>query len=109
VELGIIGLALSALLAVAARDVGRPGRASPAGLLGLRVVGGAGLTAMAVTAVLTGYPLAALVAALGAAPLVAGVAAPVLRRRAAPPVTARETLVAPDPRYAATAEERRAA
>ena len=31
-ELAIIGLALSALLAVAVRDVGRPGRASSAGL-----------------------------------------------------------------------------
>lgn len=108
-QLAIIGLALSALLAIAVRDVGRPGRASSAGLLGLRVVGGGGLAAMAVTAVVTGYPLAAMVAAIGAAPLVSGLAAPALRRRLAPPVAARETLVAPGPRVAATAEERRAA
>lgn len=108
-ELGMIGLALSALLAVAARDVGRPGRSSPAGLLGLRVIGGAGLAVMAAMAVVAGNPVAALVAALGAAPLLAGLAAPALRRRATRAVVVRETLVAPDPRYAAPAEERRAA
>lgn len=107
-QLAIIGLALSALLAVAVRDVGRPGRASAAGLLGLRAVGGAGLAAMAVTALVTGYPLAAMVAAIGATPLVSGLAAPALRRRLSPPVAVRETLVVPDPGYA-TAEERRAA
>ena len=108
-ELGIIGLALTALLAVSARDVGRPGRASSAGLLGLRALGGAGLTAMAVTAVATGYPLAAAVAALGATPLLAGLAAPALRRRATRPVTVRDTAVVPDPHRAAPAQERRAA
>ncbi len=108
-ELGIIGLALSALLAVAARDAGRPGMASSAGLLGLRVVGGAGLAAMAVTAVLTGFPLAAGVAAMGAAPLLGGLAAPLLRRRAARPVAVRETLAPDEPRSAAPVQERRAA
>jgi hypothetical protein len=109
VELGIIGLALTALLAVSARDAGRPGRASSAGLLGLRAVGGAGLAAMAVTAVATGYPLAAAVAALGATPLLAGLAAPILRRRATGPVAVRDTVVAADPRRAVPAQERRAA
>lgn len=108
-ELGIIGLALAAVLAVAARDAAKPGRAAPAGLLALRAVGGGGLGAMAVMALAGGHPLAALVAALGAAPLISGLAAPLLARRVAHPATARETRVMPDPRHAVPAEERRAA
>lgn len=109
-ELWMVGLALSALLVVSARDVGRPGRASAAGLAGLRIVGGAGLGAMAVAALVYGHPMAALVAGLGAAPLLAGLLLPATRRaRVRAPAAARETTVMPDPRHAAPAEERRAA
>jgi len=110
VELWMVGLALSALLVVAARDVGRPGNASAAGLLGLRAVGGLGLGAMALLAVGAGHPIAALVAGLGAAPLLAGLTAAALRkRRARPSAPARATTVFADPRHAGAAEERRAA
>ncbi len=68
-EMWMVGLALTALLAVAARDVGRAGTASGPGLLCLRGVGGVGLAAMALVALRGGHPEAALVAALGAAPL----------------------------------------
>lgn len=109
-DLWIVGLALSALLIVSARDVGRPGRASAEGLLGLRVIGGLGLGAMALLAGASGEPIAAMVAGLGAAPLLAGLAAPLARRsRARLSEPARETVVVPDPRYAAPVEERRAA
>ncbi len=94
-ELWMVGLALAALLALAARDVGRRGDATAAGLAGLRAVGGAGLGAMAVLALAGGSPIAAGIAALGAAPLLAGLAAPAVRRvRGAPACAARG-----DPRH----------
>jgi hypothetical protein len=110
VELWMVGLALSALLVVAARDVGRPGRASAAGLAGLRAVGGTGLAAMALLAIASGHPIAAAVGALGAAPLLGGLVAPLLRRRLARTVApARAGATLTGTRYAAPAEERRAA
>ena len=109
-ELWMVGLALAALLALAARDVGRRGDATAAGLAGLRAVGGAGLGAMAVLALAGGSPIAAGIAALGAAPLLAGLAAPAVRRvRRRPHAPRAETRVIPDPRFAVPAEERRAA
>lgn len=107
-ELWMVGLALAALLGLSARDVGRPGRASTEGLLGLRLIGGVGLGAMAALALASGRPVAALVAGLGATPLLAGLVVPLTRRQRATVVSApRETTVLPDPRY--LAEERRAA
>ena len=110
-ELWMVGLALAALLLLSARDAGRPGRASAEGLLGLRLIGGVGLGAMAALALAADSPTAALVAGLGAAPLLSGLVVPLLRRGRAPLAAApHETTVLPDPRYAApVAEERRAA
>ena len=108
VELWMVGLALSAVLAVAARDVGRPGNASAIGLRCLRAVGGLGLAAMAFLALRAGHPLAALVAAAGAAPLVGGL---VGSRRAGrlvrPSPASRDVSARAD--AAPAAEERRAA
>ena len=109
-ELWMVGLALAALLVVSARDVGRPGRASAEGLLGLRAIGGLGLGAMAVMAVGSGHPIAAVVAGLGAAPLLAGLAAPLVRgRRVRLLAPVPRTVVVPDSRDASPVEERRAA
>ena len=106
-ELWMVGLALSALLVVAARDVGRPGNASAIGLLCLRAVGGLGLAAMAVLALRAGQPVAALVAGIGAAPLIGGLAG-ARRSRSAHPVRATAgAQTGADAPYAA--EERRAA
>ncbi len=77
----IAGLVLSALVGVAARDVGRPGRASAPALLVLRSVGGLGLVAMAALSVRVGSPGGALVAILAAVPLLAGLTGGVLRAR----------------------------
>ncbi len=71
-QLWMVGLALSVLVAVAAWDVGRPGNASPSSLLALRAIGGLGLVAMAALALSFGAEEAAGVAALGAAPLIFG-------------------------------------
>lgn len=109
-ELWMVGLALSSLLVVAARDVGRPGRASAAGLIGLRAIGGAGLGTMALLALASGRPIAAVVGGLGAAPLLGGLVAPLLRRRLARPLApARASAVVADTHYAPRSEERRAA
>jgi hypothetical protein len=75
------GLALAALVWWAVRDAGRPGRASGPALATLHAVGGLGLTAMAVHALLGGAPWAALVAATAAGPLVAGLVGGLLRPR----------------------------
>lgn len=103
------GLALAALLALAAWDVGRPGRASRPALLVMRAVGGLALVAMAANALAAGSREAAIVAAAGAAPLVAGVFPRALQSRAE---RARTRAPAPAPapaRERAPAEERRAA
>ena len=68
----MLGLALAALLALSAWDVGRPGRAERSALLLMRAVGGLGLIAMAALALQAGSDLGALVAAAGAAPPAAG-------------------------------------
>ncbi len=81
VELWTVGLALAAILVVAVRDAGRPGNCSPLGLACLRAVGGLGLVSMALVALRSGEPLAAMIAAAGAAPLLTGLLASVLRRR----------------------------
>lgn len=106
----MVGLGLVALLALAAYDVGRPGNATEGSLLCLRAVGGAGLGTMAVLALVTGAPIAALVAGLGATPLLGGLVAPLVRARvtrAAPAAT--QARPAAESRYVAPAEERRAA
>ena len=66
------GLALSALLAWAAWDVGRPGRATGPAPITMRAVGGLGLMALAALALQADAPLGALVAAVGAAGLLIG-------------------------------------
>jgi hypothetical protein len=110
----MLGLALAALLALSAWDVGRPGRAERSALLLMRAVGGLGLIAMAALALQAGSDLGALVAAAGAAPLLLGLLAGAVRepRRAQAP----RTVPAPRVRAAADAlpparadEERRAA
>ena len=68
----MVGLALSALVALAAWDVGRPGNASPSALLALRAVGGLGLVAMAALSLSFGAEDAAAVAGVAAAPLIIG-------------------------------------
>ena len=87
-DLWMLGLALAALLALSAWDVGRPGRAERSALLLLRSVGGLGLIAMAALALQAGSDLGALVAAVGAAPLLLGMLGGALRepRRSAPPL-----------------------
>ncbi|WP_217922291.1 hypothetical protein [Miltoncostaea oceani] len=105
------GLVLSALVGLAARDIGRPGAASPAALLLLRAVGGMGLVAMAALSLRAGSSEGAAVAAVAAFPLLIGLTGGILRarpeRRPAPvtlprPAAARTGSEAP-------AEERRAA
>ena len=109
-ELWMVGLALAALLAWAARDAGRRGDATGAGLAGLRVVGGLGLGAMAVLAGAAGRPIAMGIALLGAAPLLAGLVAPAVRRlRERPSARRADGLVLPDTRFPVPVEERRAA
>ena len=110
----MLGLALAALLALSAWDVGRPGKAERSALLLMRAVGGLGLIAMAALARQAGSDLGALVAAAGAAPLLLGLLAGAVRepRRSAKPRTVPAPRVRPaaDAREAAPAgEERRAA
>lgn len=106
----MLGLALSALVGLGARDVGRPGVASAPALLLLRAVGGLGLVAMSALSLRAGSPEGALVAAVAAMPLLLGLTGGVLRarpERRATPIT----LPGQDPRAAvAPADgERRAA
>jgi len=113
-DLWMLGLALAALLALSAWDVGRPERAERSALLLLRAVGGLGLIAMAALALQAGSDLGALVAAAGAAPLLLGMLGGALRepRRAAPPQPVPAPRVPPAVRPQAEAhpdEERRAA
>lgn len=104
----MVGLALAALVAVAAWDVGRGERASAAALLALRAVGGLGLTAMAALSLSLGAREAAAVAAVAAAPLLlALMRGPRQARHEAPvvvpaPTEAPASVAIPD-------EERRAA
>ena len=77
------GVGLAVVLAWSARNLGRAGRTSASGLVTLRAVGSLGLLAMAVEALLTGFPVAASVAALAAAPLMAGLAVDARRARRA--------------------------
>lgn len=112
-ELWMIGLALAALLALSAWDVGRPERAEKPAMLLMRAVGGLGLIAMAALARQAGSGLGALVAAAGAAPLLLGMLGGALReprrasqRRPAPVATRRP---AEQARPAPADEERRAA
>jgi hypothetical protein len=114
-ELWMLGLALAALLALSAWDVGRPGKAERPALLLMRAVGGLGLIAMAALARQAGSGLGALVAAAGAAPLLLGMLGGALReprrsaqRRQAPAARARPAEQA-GPAPAAADEERRAA
>ena len=105
----MVGLALAALVAVAAWDVGRADRAVPSALLALRAVGGLGLTAMAALSLSVGAREAALVAAVAAAPLLVG-----LLRAARPAAEVPETVsaahtAAHPPAPVALEEERRAA
>lgn len=107
----MLGLALAALLALSAWDVGRAGRAEPSALLLMRAVGGLGLIAMAALALQAGSGAGAMVAAAGAAPLLLGMLGGALRepRQKAVPrqVEARgERPVEPE---SAPSEERRAA
>ena len=113
-EWWMLGLALAALLALSAWDVGRPGRAERSALLLMRAVGGLGLIAMAALALQAGSDLGALVAAAGAAPLLLGMLGGALRepRRSAPPQPVPAPRVPPAVRPQAEAhpdEERRAA
>ncbi len=103
------GLALALLVALGARDVGRPGVTSGPALLLLRAVGGLGLVAMAALALRAGSPEGALVAAVAALPLLAGLTGGMLRAR--PEVrTARLAVArARPPAAARQAEERREA
>lgn len=110
-EWWMAGLALAVLVAVAARDVGRRGRAEGAALLVLRAVGGLGLVAMSALALRAGSPEGALVAAVAAFPLLIGLTGGILRARpesAAAPVELRPA-DAPAAAEAEPGEERRAA
>ena len=75
------GGGLVVVLAWSAWDLGRAGRTSAPARATLFAVGGLGLLAMAVDALVRGFPAAAAVAALAAAPLVAGLAAGARRAR----------------------------
>lgn len=113
-DLWMLGLALAALLALSAWDVGRPGRAERPALLLMRAVGGLGLIAMAALALEAGSDLGALVAAAGAAPLLLGMLGGALRepRRSTTPRTVPAPRVRPAAEAQAAAradEERRAA
>jgi hypothetical protein len=109
----MLGLALAALLALSAWDVGRPGRAERPALLLMRAVGGLGLIAMAALALEAGSDVGAVVAAAGAAPLLLGMLGGALRepRRAAPPRPVPAPRVRPvaEARPAPAEDERRAA
>ena len=99
-------LALPALLAWAAWDVGRPGRASAPALLTMRAVGGLGLTTLAALALDADAPQGALVAAAGALALLGG-----LLGRLRQPAEERRRVDAPAPVVrpgAAAARPRRA-
>jgi len=109
-DVWMLGVALSALVALGVWDVGRPGRAEPSALLLLRAVGGLGLVAMAALALQAGSSTGALVAGAAAAPLLLGLVGGALREPREKPVadapaTDRERK-APAP---LPAEERRAA
>jgi hypothetical protein len=113
-DLWMLGLALAALLALSAWDVGRPEKAERSALLLLRAVGGLGLIAMAALALQAGSDLGALVAAAGAVPLLLGMLGGALRepRRSAPARAVPAPRVPPAARPQAEArpdEERRAA
>jgi hypothetical protein len=102
------GLALSALLAWAAWDVARPGRATAPALMTLRAVGGLCLMALAALALQADAPVAAIVAAAGAAGLLVGLIGRLrepAESRQAPAVRA----LAPPERAEPPADERRAA
>jgi hypothetical protein len=86
------GLALPALLAWAAWDVGRPGRASAPALLTMRAVGGLGLMTLAALALDAGARHGALVAAAGALALLGG-----LLGRLRQPAEERRRVEAPAP------------
>jgi hypothetical protein len=115
-ELWMMGLALAALLALSAWDVGRPGRAEKPAMLLMRAVGGLGLIAMAALARQAGSGLGALVAAAGAAPLLLGMLGGALReprrsagRRPAPAARPRPVEPVEQAPPASADEERRAA
>ena len=113
-DLWMLGLALAALLALSAWDVGRPGKAERSAVLLLRAVGGLGLIAMAALSLEAGSDLGALVAAAGAAPLLLGMLGGALREphRSAPPRPVPAPRVPPAVQAQAEAradEERRAA
>ncbi len=104
----MVGLALAVLVAVAAWDVGRPGRASASALLALRALGGLGLTAMAALALSFGAREAAAVAAVAAAPLLVGLMRAPRRTEREAAVVVPAPSAAPEP-AALPDEERRAA
>ncbi len=111
-EWWMVGLALAALLALSAWDVGRPGRAERSALLLMRAVGGLGLIAMAALALQAGSDFGALVAAAGAAPLLLGLLGGAIRepRRSQTPRPVPAPRVRPVAEAPAHAdEERRAA
>ena len=86
-QLMMAGVALAVLAAVAMHDVGRPGRASAAGLVCLYLVGGSALTALALVSLASGALAAALVAGTAALGMAVGVqAARVERMGAARPL-----------------------
>jgi hypothetical protein len=83
VQWWMAGVGLAVVLAWSAWDLGHAGRTSAPALATLRAAGGLGLLAMAVDALVAGFPAAAAVAALAATPLVAGLAAGGRRARRA--------------------------
>ena len=108
-EWWMAGLALSALVGLAARDVGRPGRASAPALLMLRAVGGLGLVAMAALSLRAGSSQGAVVAAVAAVPLLIGLTGGLRRPRAERPSQPVAIPPAPAVTASADAEEQRAA
>lgn len=88
VQWWMAAVGLAVVLAWSAWDLGRAGRTSAPALTTLRAVGGLGLLAMAIEALLAGFTVAAAVAALAAAPLVGALAAGAHRARR-PPVAVR--------------------
>jgi len=88
VQLWMVGGGLVVVLAWSVWDLGRAGRTSAPALGTLRAVGGLGLLAMAIEALIAGYPVAATIAALAATPLAAGLAAGARRGRRARAVVA---------------------
>ena len=85
-ELWMLGVALSALVALGVWDVGRLARADPSALLLLRAVGGLGLVAMAALSLQAGSRAGALVAAAAAAPLLLSLVGGALREPREKPV-----------------------